>query len=169
MSNLSNLSNGPNRHALDVAFTFFNEINIISQLTSNMFRQVLPHGLTESQFTVLNWFVRVDSEATPGRLATALMLTRGAMTNILGRLEDKGFVQIEPDATSGRQKRVTMTPAGRAARDDAIAASAPLLLEFNEAFDVAATEALIPRLQEVRRYLDELRYAPGAGEGSSRD
>lgn len=140
-------------------FEFFNEIHIIAQLSSNLFRRVLPHGLTESQFTVLNWFVRVDTEATPGRLSTALMVTRGAITNTLGKLEEKGFVRIEPDATSGRQKRVTMTAAGRAARDDAIAACADTLAEFNAEFDVDDIERLLPKLQTIRRYLDERRYS----------
>lgn len=144
---------------LATAFTFFNEVNIIGQLSSNSFQRVLPHGLTQSQFTVLNWFVRVDSEATPSRLATALMLTRGAITNTLAKLEEKGFIVIEPDETSGRQKRVTMTDAGKAARDDAIAASSAMLDAFNETFDVKATKALIAELQKVRKYLDELRYS----------
>lgn len=144
---------------IDTAFIFFNEINIIAQLSSNMFERVLPHGLTQSQFTVLNWFVRVDTEATPGRLATALMVTRGAMTNTLSKLEEKGFIKVEPDASSGRQKRVTMTEAGRSARDDAIAASADLLAEFSDRFNAEETLALIPRLQAVREYLDQRRYS----------
>lgn len=147
------------RDDLSTAFTFFNEINIIAQLSSNGFQRVLPHGLTESQFTVLNWFTRVDTEATPGRLATAFMVTPGAMTNTLRKLEEKGFLLIEPDVTSGRQKRVTMTEAGRSAREDAVAASAEILTEFLSRFDRDDVEAALPFLQSVRQYLDERRYA----------
>lgn len=141
------------------AFVFFNELNIIAQLSSYSFERVLPHGLTNSQFTVLNWFTRVDSEATPGRLATAMTVTRGAMTNTLKKLESKGYINIEPDATSGRQKRVTMTAAGSAAREDAIVAASDILSEFCERFDMKEISALIPALQSVRKYLDEKRYA----------
>ena len=59
----------------DAVFTYFNEIGIISQLSTVLFEQSLPEGLTLSQFSVLNWFVRVDVEATPGRLARAFQVT----------------------------------------------------------------------------------------------
>lgn len=141
-----------------LAFTFFNEINIIAQLSSNQFEQVLPHGLTQSQFTVLNWFTRVDTEATPGRLARALMVTRGAMTNTLQKLADKGFLLIEPDSSNGRQKRVTMTEAGAAARQDALLAASGILQAFTGQFKTEEYAAMIPALQAVRQYLDEQRY-----------
>lgn len=142
----------------DSLFTFFNEIGIISQLATSMFEQRLPHDLTISQFGVLNWFVRVDSEATPSRLAKAFQVTGGAMTNTLKKLEAKGFVLVQPDAESGRQKRVTMTPAGRTARDDAIAAMAPMLEEFAETFPAAGLDRQTRQLAKVRAYLDEYRY-----------
>ncbi len=146
-------------HELDQAFVFFNEINIIAQLSSNMFERTLPHDLTNSQFSVLNWFVRVDTEATPGRLATAFSVTRGAMTNTLSKLEAKGFITVEPDSSSGRQKIVTMTPAGRSARDEAIASSAGMLSEFSAHFDGETISKLMPALQEIREHLDALRYS----------
>lgn len=139
-------------------FALFNEIGIISQLANRVFEDHLPDGLTISQFSVLNWFVRVDTEATPSRLATAFQVTGGAMTNTLKRLEAKGYVKVEPDANSGRQKRVTMTATGREARDQAIAAVAPVMSEFGAAFAGLPLEQLTRQLAEVRQYLDEYRY-----------
>jgi DNA-binding MarR family transcriptional regulator len=52
-------------------------------------QQNLPAGLTVSQFSVLNWFIRVDNVATPGRLSTAFQVTKGAMTNTLKKLHEK--------------------------------------------------------------------------------
>lgn len=142
----------------DQAFMFFNEINIIAQLSTNRFERMLPEGLTSSQFSVLNWFVRVDTEATPGRLATAFMVTRGAMTNTLKKLEQKGLVRIEPDETSGRQKRVTMTSAGRHMRDAAIKACGPQLDSWIGAIPWQEVEVMLPTLRRIRAYLDEERY-----------
>ena len=139
-------------------FSFFNEIGIIAQLAGNEFERCLPDGLTNSQFSVLNWFVRVDSTATPGRLARAFQVTGGAMTNTLKKLEAKGLVKIEPDSSSGRKKRVTLTPAGRALRDISIVATAPLLSEFAEIFPPARLTKQVKALQEVREYLDNRRY-----------
>lgn len=139
-------------------FAFFNEIGIIAQLANNLFARSLPGGLTQSQFSVLNWFVRVDSEASPKRLATAFQVTPGAMTNTLKKLEEKGLVRIEPDAHSGRQKRVTMTAAGSAQREQAIAAAEPLLAEFAGQFPPEHLARTLEELRAVRSYLDERRY-----------
>ncbi len=141
-----------------ILFSFFNEIGIISQLAGNMFERQLPEGLTNSQFSVLNWFHRVDSEATPSRLATAFQVTGGAMTNTLKKLEAKGLIKVEPDANSGRQKRVTITDKGSAMRQQAIASAAPLLAEFAEAFSASMIERQTQQLQKIRKYLDEYRY-----------
>ncbi len=142
----------------ETAFAFFNEINIIAQLSSSRFDRVLPGGLTGSQFSVLNWFVRVDSIATPGRLAKAFTVTRGAMTNTLQKLSHKGLVVIEPDQTSGRQKIVRLTEAGLATRNEAIASAAPILEEVLGQFPAERLAEALPLLQSLRTYLDEERY-----------
>jgi DNA-binding MarR family transcriptional regulator len=141
----------------DAVFTYFNEIGIISQLSTVLFEQSLPEGLTLSQFSVLNWFVRVDVEATPGRLARAFQVTGGAMTNTLKKLESKGLVKVEPDKNSGRRKRVTMTRKGNQVRDGAIKAVAPLLRNFSERFPVEKLGRQTLQLSKVREYLDECR------------
>ena len=150
---MSSVSDDP-----ELMFTFFNEINIIAQLSSNRFERALPDGLTQSQFSVLNWFVRVDTEATPGRLAKAFMVSRGAMTNTLGKLEKKGLVTVEPDERSGRQKRVRLTAEGRRMRDRAIAESRPLIEECVRDLPMPEIGTALTLLQQVRRYLDEARY-----------
>jgi DNA-binding MarR family transcriptional regulator len=147
----------PSPKQLDATYAFFNEIGIIAQLSSNRQQRVLPNGLTGSQFSVLTWFVRVADEATPGRLATAFQVTKGAMTNTLTKLKDKGFLAIEPDPESGRRKIVRLTPAGRRARDDAVTSTHPRLAEFLQHVDARQIEAVLPFLQAVRKYLDESR------------
>lgn len=145
-------------HDFEMLFTYFNELNIISQLSSGIFEQKLPKGLTASQFSVLNWFVRVDSEASPGRLSTAFQVTKGAMTNTLKKLKEKQLITIEPDATSGRRKIVKMTRKGRKVRDIALATINPLLKEFAGVFNVADIRKQIVAIQKVRLYLDAYRY-----------
>ncbi len=139
-------------------FSYFNEIGIISQLSSRIFEQRLPDGLTLSQFAVLNWFIRVDTEATPGRLAKAFQVTGGAMTNTQKKLEARELDEIQPAASSGRQKRVTLTRKGSRTRDACIKAVASLFEEFAEVIPVGRITKQIPVLEEVRTYLDEYRY-----------
>jgi DNA-binding MarR family transcriptional regulator len=139
------------------AFEFFNEIGIISQLGSNRMQRALPHGLNQSQFSVLNWFVRIDDQATPTRLAKAFQVTGGAMTNTLAKLSSKGFVAVAPDPESGRSKIVTLTAEGRIARAAAIAAVGGDLDEFLDAFPAARLKKVLPLLREARAYLDAAR------------
>jgi DNA-binding MarR family transcriptional regulator len=142
----------------ELLFTYFNEINIISQLSTGIFERKLTKGLTASQFSVLNWFIRVDNVATPGRLATAFQVTRGAMTNTLKKLVVKQLITVEPDASSGRQKIVKLTPKGRQAQKAAMKAMYPVLDEFLAAFDKDELKKQIVAIEAIRRYLDEYRY-----------
>jgi DNA-binding MarR family transcriptional regulator len=48
------------------------------------------------------------------------------MTNTLQHLQSKGLVSVAADPDDGRAKIVTITPAGREARDRAIAALNPI-------------------------------------------
>ena len=148
----------PQSAELEELFSFFNEINIIAQLSNKLFEQNLPNGLTPSQFNVLNWFIRVDDQATPGRLARAFQVTGGAMTNTLGKLQTKGLVKVRPDETSGRRKIVTITKKGQATREAAIASVGPVLAKFAEEFDVTGIKRQMNSLSEIRAYLDEHRY-----------
>ncbi len=148
----------PDNPAASPLFVYFNEIGIIAQLSAALFERTLPEGLNNSQFGVLNWFSRVDSQASPGRLATAFQVTAGAMTNTLKKLESKGLIRIEPDEFSGRKKKVTITTQGESVRQQAIAAAAPLFQEFAEQFSQEDIVSQIEALQKVREYLDLLRY-----------
>ncbi|WP_198378590.1 MarR family winged helix-turn-helix transcriptional regulator [Neoroseomonas rubea] len=138
-------------------FALMNEVGIIEQLARNRFDAVQADGLLLSHFILLNHLVRVGDGTTPARIASALQLARGAVTNTMQRLEDRGLIRLAPDAEDGRVKRVFLTRAGRARREkavrDATAALAPLLADL----PAGAIEALIPGLREIRRRLDRAR------------
>lgn len=143
---------------MELLFSYFNEINIISQLSTGILEKKLPEGITASQFNVLNWFVRVDDSATPGRLSTAFQVTKGAMTNTLKKLEQKHLVTIEPDTTSGRRKIVKMTRQGHRVRQASIKSIFPVLAEFAIAVGSINIEKQVTELQKVRVHLDDYRF-----------
>ena len=153
---------------LQSGYEFFLELNIIAQLAANRMQRTLPHGLTVAQFSVLNWFVRVDTESTPGRLARAFQVTNGAMTNTLQRLQDKRLITVEPHPASGRQKLVRMTRLGRRRRDDAIAKTFPDVESFLTHFDAGQARAVLPFLRQVREYLDAQRQQQTAAARTRR-
>ena len=53
-------------------FGFFNEIGIVSQLSSALFMRLLPGGLHLSHFIVLNHLTRLGDGRTPLQIAAAL-------------------------------------------------------------------------------------------------
>jgi DNA-binding MarR family transcriptional regulator len=140
-----------------VLYTFFNEIGIIGQLSSTAFRRALPKGMTSAQFTVLNHFARLGGERTPAQLAASFQITKGAITNTLQKLEEKGYVAIIADTADRRRKIVTATEAGLAKREELLIALYPVLQQMVEDLDIAEVEAALPFLQKVRTYLDQAR------------
>ena len=148
----------PNPDFTTIAFTFFNEIAIIDQLGRNRFERVLPDGLSIAGFSLLNHFVRLDkNQDTPSHLAKAFQVTKGAMTNTIHRLDALGLVTIIADPNDGRGKLVSITQAGRAAREDAVARLAPSLQQLAGLIDPKELADLVPTLMKLRAILDANR------------
>jgi DNA-binding MarR family transcriptional regulator len=143
----------------DVAalFRFLNEVAIISQLSGAAFEKVMPGKMTLPQFAVLNHLSRLGGNRTPLRIATALQVSKAAMTNTLGHLDRSGWISIRPDDSDGRSKRVDVTDAGRAAHAAALAALVPELAWLSDAIGAERVRAATPLLEEMRRALDERR------------
>lgn len=140
-------------------FSLFNEIGIINQLSTARFAKVLAPDLNPSEFGVLNHFVRLGDAKSPSYLAKAFQMTKPSMTAILGKLERKRYVEIVGSVEDRRRKIVTLTDAGRAARDRGIASMAPLAAIIMEHQDVGELEKILPALQALREFLDAERNA----------
>lgn len=138
----------------DLAVSLFGELFMADQLARNRISKVLPKGMELSHFGVLNHLARVGEERSPAQLAKAFHVTRGAMTNTLAKLEWAGHVHIRPDWDDARRKFVSISPAGRAARDTAVQAIAPVIAEVVEALGAARVRAVLPVLRELRTRLE---------------
>ncbi|MEZ5812103.1 MAG: MarR family transcriptional regulator [Rhizobiaceae bacterium] len=138
-------------------FGFFNEIGIVAQLSGNAFERAMPEGMTLPQFALLNHMARLGDGWSPLRLARAMQVTKGAMTNTLRHLERKAMIETRPDERDGRAKKVFMTAAGHVARDECIAALTPYLQRLAADIPPAEFAAALPFLEKVRRWLDEER------------
>jgi len=124
------------------------------QLARNRISKVLPKGMELSHFGVLNHLARLQEERTPAQLARSFHVTRGAMTNTLTKLEWAGHVHIRPDWDDARRKFVAISPSGRAARDAAVQAIAPLIGEVVQALGADRVRAVLPVLREMRTKLE---------------
>ncbi|REC57777.1 MarR family transcriptional regulator [Rhodosalinus sediminis] len=139
-------------HAL--AVTLFSEILTADQLVRNRLSRSLPRGMEISHFSVLNHLARFGVERSPAQLARSFHVTRGAMTNTLSKLEAQGHIHIRPDWDDARHKMVAISPAGRRARDDALAAVAPMVSELIGELGDERVRAVLPILRELRLKLE---------------
>jgi DNA-binding MarR family transcriptional regulator len=112
----------PSRHMGEdpIEFQVLNEIGIIDQLAQNRAARLLSPELNMSQFIVLNHFARLGGNRSLTELASAMQVTKGAMSNTVARLLDKRLIAVKPDPRDGRGKVVSLTPAGRIARNRAV-------------------------------------------------
>jgi DNA-binding MarR family transcriptional regulator len=102
-------------------------IGRISRLSRAIDRQLKTvfdvHGLEAWEYDLLASLRRSGPpyELTAGELLDALMITSGAVTNRIDRLEQRGFVRRAKAPDDRRVVRIRLTSAGRAAVDNTIA------------------------------------------------
>lgn len=138
-----------------LAIALFSEMFMADQLARAQLARALPKGMELSHFSVLNHLARAGTERTPAELAKAFHVTRGAMTNTIGKLEWAGYVHVRPDWDDARRKRVTISPSGRRARDQALQAVVPILSEAVEAIGREKVRSVLPILRELRAKFEE--------------
>lgn len=93
---------------------------IDQQLTQNFRR----FGLNRGEFDVLATLRRYGESyrMTPTELLNAMMLSSGAMTNRLDRLEQSGYIQRKAHPEDRRGVLVVLTAAGKAKIDEVVVA-----------------------------------------------
>jgi DNA-binding MarR family transcriptional regulator len=106
------------------------------------------HGLSEGEFDVLATLRRAGApfERAPGELARHTMVTTGAMTKRIDRLERDGLVTRRASTDDGRGRVVALTPAGRRVIDDAFTdhmANERRLLDALDPGDAAQLETIL--------------------------
>ena len=125
-------------------FRMFNEIGIISQLSSNRLERVLPPGMSIAQFSVLNHLVRLGGAWAPSRLARAFQVTQG-------------LIRINVDPDDARGKLVEITQAGRRMREKCIRATGSAMGDIVKLVPIDDVGAALPFLEHLRKTLDESR------------
>ncbi len=137
-----------------VVITLFSEIVMVETLARSRLARVLPRGMELSHFMVLNHFARLGGEKTPAQLAGVFHVTRGAMSNTVGRLDAAGYVHIRPDWEDGRRKWISISPAGLAARNRAIVAISPVFDDVVAGVGLERMRTALPVLRRLRELLD---------------
>ncbi|MFI5733416.1 MarR family winged helix-turn-helix transcriptional regulator [Kribbella sp. NPDC051587] len=126
----------------------------LAQLTDNELRRnYARHDLDSASFDVLATLRRSNSEhtLTPAGLMRSSMVTSGAITQRLDRLEARGLVSRKPSDTDGRGVQVTLTAQGLRLIDAVL----PTHLETEERLLAALSKSERVRLADTLRTLLE--------------
>lgn len=102
----------------------------------------------------------------PKKLGEETLITKGTLTGVIGRLEDKGLVERLASKKDGRSQIVRLTDAGRAVYEQTFPehlAYINRLFDDYTAEDVAKLEADLVRLHQA------VTAARGDGGGESAD
>jgi DNA-binding MarR family transcriptional regulator len=107
------------------------------------------HDLESWEFDVLATLRRNGEphQLTPGQLLDSMMITSGAMTNRIDRLEQRRLVRRKKSPTDGRQVLVYLTRKGKDKIDAAVADHTANELAIIEALNDDQQEQLIDLLR----------------------
>jgi DNA-binding MarR family transcriptional regulator len=141
------------RGRADVAV--FARITAIERLAAQRVERVLPDGLSSTGLDVLNRLAMSPGALAPQSLASALMLSKSAMTHTLQRLERLELISVSADPDDGLRKRVVLTAAGATAQRTAAAALRPRIEAVRAVFGALAFEAALPFLERLSAWLAE--------------
>lgn len=133
----------------------FNEIGAVQYLVRQSVIQHLPPGMTYAHFELLNHLMRYGDGQTPAELAEVLMLTKGALTNILQKMEVHGWVVVLADVADRRKKRVRLTRAGLEAQSEVLKAMKDRTEALREGFTDNEFRQALPFLRALRAFLVE--------------
>jgi MarR family transcriptional regulator, organic hydroperoxide resistance regulator len=135
---------------------YFRTANLLASLNTRWLAEL---NITSQQWSVLGSLSRprVDAGMTVNQLSDYLMVSRQNLTNVLDRLDKRGFTVRAPDPKDGRTKRVQLTPKGRRL----IAKILPCLADFYtvalEGFSESERRTFMALLDRLRSNLDKSR------------
>ncbi len=129
---------------------------LADELRERLFTVYQRFDLSEGEFDLLATLRRSGEpyELTPGSLATSTMVTSGAISKRLDRLEARGLVGRRASERDGRSRAVALTEQGRALIDEAVTAHYANEAQLIESVPEADRVALARILQAWSDVLD---------------
>ena len=115
------------------------------------------YDLEQWEFDVLTTLRRAGEpyELTAGALLKAALVTSGAITNRIDRLESRGLVERVRDADDRRSVRVRLTPQGKQVVDELFAPHIANVARLLQALDRATCDQLADALRTLLESLGD--------------
>ncbi len=136
-------------------------IGVANQLTTTRFdRLTIARNLPLPQFTMLNHFSRNPQQRyTITQLTSAFQANQPAMTKTVQHLLEKGYLDVEVSQADKRVKFHSITAAGLAAHQEAIAQIEPDAQLIFAEWSTEEIETLHKSLFRLKNWLDVRRDA----------
>ncbi|MEL7022903.1 MAG: MarR family transcriptional regulator [Pseudomonadota bacterium] len=122
-------------------------------------RMLSEFDLTVAQFDAMTRIEELgarQARVTPHEIAEAMLVTRGNLTGLLRRLQERTLVVTRPHPEDGRSVICTLTPHGRALLEKAKVASASFIQKQLAPFATAALEHTRSQMTEMAAHLETL-------------
>lgn len=126
-------------------------VGLVEQDLRNRLRQ--EFDITLARFDVLTQLGRPPTNPTMSELSHRLMVTKGSITDVVGRLEVAGLVERRRDPHDSRVQRVHLTPVGQELVDILIPAHHAWISERFSGLDRTELEELDHLLGRMRALL----------------
>lgn len=134
----------------------FSEIGMIEHLMRIAVCKHLPASMTYAHFELLMLLIRMGDGQTPVELAQSMMMSKGAMTNILQKMSVLGLVVVLADVSDKRKKRVRLTKKGQDAYLDILKDMKWKMDALREGFTEREFSQALPFLKSLRLFLEEI-------------
>ncbi|CAN5731110.1 MarR family transcriptional regulator [soil metagenome] len=134
----------------------FSEIGAIEHYLRMAVTKHLPSGMTHAHFEMLQWFMRHGDGQTPAELARMMLMTKGAITNILQKMSQMGWIAVLADCADGRKKRVKITRAGIEVSNGVMRDMKAKTEALRDGFTDEEFKAATPFLKALRVFLSEI-------------
>jgi DNA-binding MarR family transcriptional regulator len=85
---------------------------VSNHVTERFQQEIERHGVSVSEWVAMR-YLHDFNEAAPSGLMTALGMSKGAVSKIVSRLEEKGLASRNEDLSDKRAQSVQLTKAGR--------------------------------------------------------
>jgi hypothetical protein len=136
--------------------TLFTEVAIVEHLSRTRFEREFTDGLNAGHFGILNYFIRADrAPDTVAGIAFSFQDSESVVIERVEALQKLGFVSVT-GAIKKRDAVVTVTPAGRIARDQQLQRMGPNIREMLTEIPIEDLEITARTLREIRLVMDNL-------------
>jgi DNA-binding MarR family transcriptional regulator len=139
------------------ASSWFSVVRAYQECTRRYTQMLQSFDLTLTQFDVLNAIRSLDQRAMPKAIADHLVVTRGNVTGVLHRLQERGLLRTRNNEHDGRSFFCELTSSGKEVLDRARRATAVFIDQQLAPFsddDLRLTERHMSKMRSHLQTID---------------